>query len=205
MAFTSKVQVCNLAQSMLGQADTISDIDNPTTDREKTYAKWYDICRQFTLKLVKPNFALKRQIVAKKATTPAFGYAYEYDKPVKCLAVLGVGNIEDKQNDYGVEGQSIQHDTLYDEGMPVRFVEDVTIVAYFTPEYELLLAQYIAAHACHEITQDAQKAAKLKAELPADMSTASGLNAQENRPIRVNNSRFKASRRSDATNYESKK
>lgn len=205
MAFTSKVQVCNLAQSMLGQADTISDIDTPKTAREKTYAKWYDICRQFTLKLVKPNFALKRQIVAKKSSVPAFGYAYEYDKPVKCLAVLGVGNVEEKANDYGVEGNSIQHDTLYDEGMPVRFVEDVTIVAYFSVEYELLLAQYLAAWACMEITQDAQKAAKMKSELPADMSTASGLNAQENRPIRVSNSRFKASRRQSSPNYESKK
>lgn len=205
MAFTSKVQICNLAQSMLGQADTVSDIDAPKTDREKTYAKWYDICRQFTLKLVKPNFALGREVVAQLPVGPAFGYEFQYAKPALCLAVLGVGNVEEKQNNYGVEGETIQHDTDYDEGMPVRFVKDITSVALFSPEYTLLLAQYIAAHAALEVTQDAQKAAKLMAALPTDMSTASGLNAQENRPVRISNSRFKAARRSDATNYESKK
>lgn len=211
MAINSKVDLCNMAISLMGNTTTtISNIDTPTNDKERVMALWYDICRQFVLKLMVPNFALERVIVAQLSETPAFGYAYFYEYPNYALKVLGVGEIQDKENNYAIEStplgvQAIAHDYDYTDGMPIRIIRDVTDVNRFSPETKLLLAQYISAYTCLPITQDAVKAKKLKDELPAEISTASGLNAQENRPVRISNSRFKAAKFQFNPNFEDKR
>lgn len=197
MAINSKVDICNLANSHLGNfGSTITNIDTPTKDQERVYALWYDLCRQFVLKLLMPNFALQRVVVSQLAETPAFGYSYFYEYPTYALKVLGVGEIEEKENNYSIEStpngvMAIAHDYDYTDGMGIRIIYDVTDVNRFTPEAKLLMSQYLAAYVCLAITQDAVKAKKLKDELPAEMSTASGLNAQENMPVRLSRSRFK--------------
>ncbi len=210
MAITSKIDLCNLALGQLGNYGTISSIDTPTNDKERTYALWYDICRQFVLKLLMPNFALTRLYVSQLAETPVFGYSYFYEYPVTALKVLGVGNVEDKENNYNIERtpsaiKAISHDTDYTAGMPIRIIIDVANINEWSPEAKLLLSQYLAAYTALPITQDPQKSAKLISELPAAMSIASGLNAQENRPVRISNSRFKAARFNNAPTNSSKK
>lgn len=189
---------------------TVSNIDTPTNDKERVFSLWYDICRQFVLKLLMPNFALERVIVGQLSETPAFGYAYFYEYPNYALKVLGVGEVQEKENNYSIEStplgvQAIAHDTDYEDGMPIRIIKDVPDINRFSPEAKLLLAQYIAAYTCAPITQDMVKAKKLKDELPAEISTASGLNAQENRPVRISNSRFKAARFNFNPNFEDKR
>lgn len=210
MAANSSADICNMAVSSLGNYGTINDIDTPTNDKERACAIWYDVCRQFVLKMLMPNFALARELVAQLSETPAFGFAYAYEYPSYALKVLGVGNIEDKENNYVIEtistgAQAIFHDTDYDEGMELRFIRDITDISRWSPEAKILFSQYLAAYTCLPITQDVAKANKLMAALPAQISSASSLNAQENRPIRISNSRFKASRFADNPNYESKK
>lgn len=209
-AINSKNDVCNLALSNLGNFGTVSDIDTPTNDKERAFSLWYDICREFVLKLLMPNFALSREIVAKSSEVPAFGYAFFYDYPNNALKILGVGNIEDKENNYNIERtpngvKAIGHDTDYTDGMPVRFIYDVTDINEFSPEAVLLLGQYLSAYTCVAITQDLAKATKMKSELPAEISTASGMNAQENVPVRISNSRFKQARFGGVPQNTSKK
>ena len=194
-----------MATGNLGNYPSVSDIDSPKIDIEKAYAKWYDTCLDMCLKLTMPNFALARAIVAQDASAPAFGYEFNYAKPASCLKVLGVGDIQDKENNYAVEGDFILHDTDYTDGMPVRYIKRITTVSKYTPDFVLLLAQFLAAYVCLEITQDTGKAKKLKDELPTEISVSSGLNAQENRPVRISNSRFRAARYSPNPNFESKK
>lgn len=194
MAISSKSEICTMALSLQGDFGTIHDIDTPTNDKERTFALWYDVCRQFVLKLMMPNFALARDIVSRSNTVPPFGYAYYYDYPQLCLKVLGVGEIKDKENNYGVEGNRIMHDTLYDTGMPLRFIKDIDDVNQFSPEFKILLSEYLAAYTALPNTQDVAKATALMNQLPAKMSTASGLNAQENMPIRISKSLYKQSR-----------
>ena len=210
MSITSKVDICNMAMSQLGNYGTISDIDTPTNDKERTFTLWYDICREFTLKLLMPNFALTRLIVSKLSETPAFGYSYFYEYPITALKVLGVGNVEDKENNYNIECtpfgvKAISHDYDYTDGMPIRIVRDITDINSWSPEAKLLLSQYLAAYTAKPITQDTALAAKLISELPAAISIASGLNAQENVPIRISSSKFRASRYNGAPTLTSKK
>lgn len=210
MAITSKVDICNLALGQLGNYGTVSNIDTPTKDTERTFVLWYDICREFVLKLLMPNFALTRLVVSQLAETPAFGYNYFYEYPITALKVQGVGNVEDKENNYNIERtpsgvKAISHDYDYTTGMPIRIITDVTNINDWSPEAKLLFSQYLAAYSCLQITQDVQKADKLMAGLPAAMSVSSGLNAQENMPVRISNSRFKASRYNDNPSNTSKK
>ncbi len=194
MEVISPEGIGNMTLSLLGNFGTISNLTTPKDSKELALATWYDTCRQFVLKLLMPNFALGRAIVAQLGTTPAFGYAYEYQFPSVALKILGVGNAKDKENNYAVEAGVILHDYDYTDGMPVRFVRDITDISKWSPEAKILFAQYLAAYSCLQITQDVSKAAKLKSELPAEISSASGLNAQENMPVRISRSRFKASR-----------
>jgi hypothetical protein len=194
MTINSKSDICNLALNGLGNFETISDIDTPTNDKERVFSLWYDVCRQFTLKLQMPNFALARQAVALKGTSPVFGYQYAYDLPTNCLKVLGIDEVKRKRNNYSVEGNAIQSDDSFPNGMPVRYIMDITDVNQFSPEYIILLADYLAAYTCLPITQDAGKAKALLDALPAKINIASGLNAQENMPIRINRSRYRDAR-----------
>jgi hypothetical protein len=199
MGITSKVELCNLALSHLGNYGSITNIDTPTESKEITFALWYDISRQVLLKTVMPNFALKRQVVGLIAETDAqkvqrFGSAYAYQYPANCLKVLGIGNVEDKENNFSVEDNMILTDEAYTTGLPIRFVRDVSDVNSMSVEFKLLLAMYLAIKTCLEITQDPQKLLALKRDLPAEMSILSGMNAQENQPIRKSVSRFRAGR-----------
>lgn len=205
MAITSKNDVCNLTLASLGNYGTVSDIDNPTNDKERTFAQWFDVTRQFVLKFLMPNFALDRAVVGQLVETPPFGYAYYYEYPNMCLKLLGVGNVKDKTNNYAVEKNKILHDTNYTEGMPIRFISDITDMNEWYPEAIILLSQYLAAYTCFAITQDVNKARALQAALPAQLSAASGLSAQENMPIRKSTSLFKQARYySQPTNTDKK-
>lgn len=194
-----------MASGHLGNYASVTSIDTPKTDIEKIYAKWYDTCLDMCLKLAMPNFALARETVAQDSGTPDFGYSFQYAKPSSCLKVLGVGNALDKMNDYAVEGDFILSDTDYTDGMPVRYVKRITTVSKYTPDFVLLLSQFLAAYACLEITQDVAKAKKLKDELPTEISVSSGMSAQENVPVRVSRSRFKGARYSTDPDYTNKK
>lgn len=199
-----------MSLSLLGNYGTVSDIDTPTNDIERAFAVWFDTCRQFVLKLLMPNFALSRDVVSQLEETPLFGYEFYYAYPQNALKILGVGNIEDKENNYNIERtplgiKAIGHDYDYTDGMPIRIIVDVTDINSWSVEARILLSQYLAAYTAMQITQDAAKAKKLKDELPAEISSASGMNAQENVPIRISNSRFKASRFNYNPNFTSKK
>ena len=193
----SKIQICNLALSRLGNRDSVNNIDAPKTPFERAFAVWYDVCRQFMLKKLMPNFALTRDVVAAIDETPAFGYAYVYQYPKDCLKVLGVGNVQDKQNNYSVEGNKIYTDEVYEDGMELRYVKDETDVTKFSSEFIMALSAELAEKVSLQITQDGDKLTAMNVLKKSDQSEASALNGQENRPIRINRSKFRQARMVD--------
>lgn len=203
---TSKVDICNLALGHLGITDTIANIDTPTNSKERTFALWYDVVRKTLLKNVVPNFALARDTVAQIPGTPTFGYAFKYAYPSNAVKLLGVGNIEDKLEErIAVEGGIIYTDEDSSTGLNVRFIKNVTDVTAMSPEFQLLLSLYLAEKVCLAITQSTTKQAAITKKLPREMSSVSGLNAQENPPVRRSNSRFRQARYSDQSHNTGKK
>lgn len=194
MTINSKVDICNMALSHLGNYGTVTNIDTPTNDKEITFALWYDITRQTTLKYLMPNFALARKVVAKLVETPIFGYAYAYEYPNDCLKVLGIGDIDQKGFNYTIEGGKIYTDVDYEEGMPIRYIKDIKDVNKFSPEFKMHFSFDLANNTALPITQDKDKAAFIIAQLPGKMAMLSGVNAQENPPVRRSISRFRTSR-----------
>lgn len=198
MALTSKIDLCNLSLGHLGNFGTISNIDTPSNDKEITFALWYDISRQTMLKMLMPNFALARKVVAQVITPAPFGnaqgYQQAYEYPTDCLKVLGIGEVKDKENNYAVEGNLIWTNEPYPDGLPLRYIKDIEDVTMMSPEFKMTFSLFLASNTCMDITQDANKAKLLLQLLPEKISTLSGLNAQENMPIRKSVSRFRASR-----------
>jgi len=201
----SPEQICNLAYSRLGGKESINSLDNPQTAVERVFAIWYDICRQFMLKKLMPNFALGRKVVAQLDETPAFGYSYAYEYPKDCLKVLGIGEIQDKENNYSVEGNKILTDEEYDDGMEVRYIIDEIDVTKFSPEFIMALSAELGEKVSLQLTQDPDKLTALNTLKKSDQSEASALNGQENRPIRINNSKFKQARTTDNPQNYTKK
>lgn len=193
----SSVEICNLSLSRLGNKGSVEDIDNPTTPVERVFATWYNICRQFMLKKLMPNFALKRDVIAALVETPPFGYTYVYALPKDCLKPLGIGEIQEKENNYSVEGNKLYTDEYYEDGLPLRYVKDETDVSKFSSDFIMAFSAELAEKASLQITQDVEKLTAMNTLKKSDQSEASALNGQENRPIRINRSRFKEARTSD--------
>lgn len=196
-AIVSKVDICNLALSGTGNRNSVNDIDIPVTDKELVCSLWYDITRQLVLKTLMPNFALTRVVVSEK-TMPdeyASSYAQCFERPTYALKVLGIGDIDDKNTYvYAVEGDSIFTMDTFTTGLPIRIVNDVTDVSKFSPEFIIALAKELEKRITPPVTQDPNKKRIATTEATVEVSNATALNAQENRPIRRSESRFRASR-----------
>ena len=197
MAINSDADICNMALGHLGNYGTVSSIETPETDIERTFALWFGVSRETLLKLVMPNFALAR-IRAGRVTDyvadSTEGYSYAYQKPNDMLKLLGIGSADIKDNSYSVEGEYIITDELYPTGAYLRYIKNVKDVSKWSAEFKDLQALYLAAKTCLPITQDAVKQQALNAQLQIAMMTVSAINAQENRPVIRNTSRFRQSR-----------
>lgn len=208
---TSKNSICDMALSHMGNYGSVNDIDNPKESKETTFALWYDVTLQAALRLLIPNFATTRRVVSKKATSPEFGYAYAYEYPSDCLKVLGFGEIDKKQfTDYNIEQGSdgaveLQTDELFEDGLELRFIINETDVAKFTADFKILFSIMLAINTCMPITQKKSIKDGLEATLPLKMSELSGVNAQENPPIRVSRSKFKEARYTSVVRSGSKR
>ena len=194
MAINSKVQICNMSNSHLGNYGSIMDIDTPKSTSEIVYSLWYDIARQTFLKMVIPNFSMARKTIASVNETSPFPFTYSYEYPSDCLKILGIGAVEDKINNYTVEGNRIYTNVYYADGMPIRYIKDIKDVSLMSPEFKIAFSWYLASLVALEITQDINKSNYIESILPEKMATLSSLNAQENMPIRISRSKFKQAR-----------
>lgn len=206
-ALTSKVQICNLANGSLGNRNTINNIDTPKTDKEIVYSLWYDTIRQLVLKTQMPNFALNR-IVVSQVTVPAgytkaYSFAYEY--PNRCLRLLGIGDIDCIDDPPTVENSMIFTNVDYSSAAYIRFVDDVTDVSRFTPEFIISFATELSKWTSLSTTQDPGKKADARKEAMLQAANATAVNAMENKPIRRNTSRFRAARQGNMSTQSEKK
>jgi len=200
---TVKSQICNLAASRCGQKGSVEDIDDPQKPIEITFAKWWLPSLEMALAEMKPSFATIRRYLSVNGDTPLFGYDSQYAYPSDCIAFLGIGDIKDKENNYTIESDDngnkyIRTDAYEDsdDGLPVRMVVLVTDVSRFSPEFIEELTWYLAVNVNMELTQDIQKQAYLDSVLDKRRPQCASVNSQENRPIRINRSKFKESRTS---------
>lgn len=82
----SQILICNSALVKVG-ADRISDITENKREAILLNAVW-EQCRDNVLRSHKWNFATKRVSLTPTATTPDWGYDYEYDLPNGTLRIV---------------------------------------------------------------------------------------------------------------------
>jgi len=197
---TVNTQVCDLALNFLGNYGSVNSIESPENQIETVFATYWDIARHMALKEVQPHFALKRAALPENASTPVFGYSTQYAIPSDCIMVLGIGNVEDKADntDYSVEGGFIMTDLAEDDGgeLNVRYVFDEDDVSKWTPEFCVYMAWYLAYLSCVAITKDMRKFAAMDKIYRQKKVSAACLSSMENKPIRVNDSKFHRARTS---------
>jgi len=203
---TVKSDICNLSASRCGQKGTVEDIDDPNKPIEKTFAKWWLQSLEMALKEMKPSFATIRRYLTVNEVSPKFGYKNQYTYPSDCVAFLGIGNIQDKSNNYTIEDGFIRTDAYSGEtgGLPVRMVVLIEDVSKFSPEFIEELSWYLAANVNMEITQDVQKQIYLDAALDKRRPQCASVNSQENRPVRISVSKFKQARYGTPSQFDKK-
>lgn len=198
-AFNSKVQICNLANGGLGLRNSINNIDTPKSDKEIVYAQWYDITRQYLLKMLMPNFALNRAILAPTTVPTAYArsYAYAYLKPVNCLKVLGLGDADSDDDPPTVEGPYICTNIDYGSAPVLRFIDDTlgSDVSVMSPDFIFTFAAVLGKCTALANTQDPAKKASLLKDAFTEFANSTAQNAQENKPIRRSISKFRDARR----------
>lgn len=190
-----KTQVANLALARLGNKGSVENLDEPKKQVEIVCSKWWDVSRKTALRYMMPSFARKREIWAQdESYQPAFGYTKAYLVRSDCLKVLGIGDLNEKTNDYAVEDNHILTNDLYQEGLPVRFVADVKDVAKFTPDFIELFSWVLARDIAPELEYSTEQFQLIEKILPEKIMEYCGVDAQENKPIRVSHSRLQLAR-----------
>lgn len=180
-----------MALSILGIAGTVENINNPQKSNETVFALWYETTRRELIRLVKPNFAKKRALLPLVEKVQEFGYSYAYQYPADCLFLLGVGNMNEKRNNYVVEGKFIYTDFYSSEkGLPARYIEDVEEVSRFTPDFSDLFAYQLAQKVCMEIKGDKQLLQLLEQNVISKRVCLCAQESQENIPIRLSRSKL---------------
>lgn len=187
---STKNEICNLALSRLGDRGTVESIDSPKNQAERAFAKWYDLTRKSVLRRNMPSFAIRREKWHLSDYVPPFGYGNAYRVSPECLKILGVGNVTNVINDYSVEGKYLFCDRCFKDGVEVRFISDVKNTDEFTPDFEELLSYELAANVCHELTQNVQMTQYLQQIVAIKRVELTGVDSQENRPVRINHSKF---------------
>ena len=187
---TTKIDICNLALSRLGNKATIETLDTPRSPEEKILKKWYDITRQTTLRRTMPSFAIRREIWAKADFAPEFGYQNAYLYRPDCLKILGIGNLYRQKNDYSVEGKYLCCDAFFEKGIPVRYIRDEQNTTLYPPDFVDLLSFELAYNICSEISDNVEMLKYIQQIMAQKRIEFCSIDSQENKPIRISHTKY---------------
>jgi hypothetical protein len=173
---SSQVQVVNQALILIG-ADEIMSIDEASTQARKAKQIWHDIVE--SVQRCHPwKCCLARASLAMLTSTPAFGYAFQYQLPSNpyCLRVLEMDSPELR---FTVEGRLLLTDEETANILYIAKVEDVT-------QWDALLRRavscLIASDLAYSIAQSAKLAETRYALFKEALRDARTINAQEGSP-----------------------
>lgn len=195
----NEVQLCNLALSLIGNK-TITSIQNPQSSEEKICSVWYEITKKDALIKCSPNFARHREYIPVSTVIPAFGFQYCFKKPNDCLKVIGIGNADELQNDYIVEGDYIHTNITDDNALPIRFVKDITDETKFSIPFINYFIVLLARNICYQLNKDQSITSYLEQLKDKRLIEANTEENQESKIKVVYNSRYKEAMRT-GTSY----
>lgn len=161
----SDVEICNRALHKLG-ADTIIALTDDN-NRARVMNVAYQPVRDAELFRRRWKFSIKRASLPALSSTPAFGYAYQYQVPTDFLRLIEGGDLMSNVDlsdyrgggaTYAREGDKIL--TNYEAPIDVRYIARITDTSLFDPAFAEALSARLAMECCKRITDsDTAKAA----------------------------------------------
>ena len=142
---TSKEEICNMALSRLG-ASTITSLTDGTTEAKLCNTYFDNLAERATVQGSWTTATFRTQI-ARTATTPTFGFTYEYQLPVdpKCLKVLGISENKPGTTAFRVEGDKLLTDATT---VKIKYIGRLSDTESYGPllteAIEALLGSYLA-------------------------------------------------------------
>lgn len=170
---TSEVQICNMGLAKIGEAK----ITNLTDDNRVARAcnLIYEDIRDAVLRAHPWNFAMKRVELAQLTSTPAFGFAYEYQLPSDYLKVVQM-DPQGQDIKYKIEGSKL----LSDEGtVYILYISKVTDPTEYDSVFREILATRLGAELAFLINNDKDLKEMLLEEYMLKIGEGRSLDAQE--------------------------
>lgn len=184
----SKIDIVNRALTKIGD-DRIMDILDDQ-ENAKTINSMYDVVLAAELRARIWNFTIKRASLPALATTPEFGYLYEYQLPVDHLRLIQVGeeyvgmSLSDyvgmTEAEFQVEGRKILTD--FASPLKIRYVSLVSDPGLYDALFVEAFACRLALEACERLTQSNTKRQLAAEEYANAITMALRADAIENPP-----------------------
>lgn len=171
MTVSSEVEIYNLAFDRLGEASATSpDDDDPLVRRMRAN---YAQTRDKLLRAHPWRFAMARTALAALEAAPAFGWKYQYERPVKAIRIMPLtkdGEFDGYPIPHRFEGTRI----LTDEKAPlrVRYIRSDVSPPTFDPLFVELLKINLAMSVAYRMTTKRSLVEDLKVEARQLMSMA---------------------------------
>lgn len=170
----SPVSIANLALTVLG-ADRITSLTDNSENARRLNAI-YDYCLEDVLRAHPWNFAIVRQQLALLATTPVFGYDYEFQLPGNCLRVIEVNDGTNLITDFKIEGRKL---LTGEDSVSIKFIGNVTDPNQYTSQFIFVFSTRLAAEIAYAVTNN-KATAELITKLYMDrLQQAKETDAQE--------------------------
>tara|TARA_E500000331_G_scaffold87389_1_gene82970 strand:+ start:411 stop:992 length:582 start_codon:yes stop_codon:yes gene_type:complete len=167
----SVVQMCNSALNQLGAASITALTDNSKNAR--LCNERFNTVRDAVFRSHPWNSLIKRLQLAQDATTPAYGFSYQFTLPSDCVRVLGINAYN---SDHKVEGRKI---LCNEASIKVIYVSQVTD----PNEMDVLLRETIsaglAADLAYAITANLQVSKLMQEKYQYKLSEARHTDASE--------------------------
>lgn len=177
----SKISICNIALTMLGQSRSILSLDEDSK-AARTFSALWDSTLEEVLRGHPWNFATKRIVCPALLTAPAFGYDFTYQLPSDCVRVLLVGEGDSDTVDYEIEGRTIVTD---EAPCKLKYTARVTDTGLFDSIFTVILAARLAFYAAYAITAQPGASGAMQNIYKDAMSGGTAVDGQEASPKQV--------------------
>lgn len=152
---SSQVQLCNLALSRIGGSTITSLSDN--TNSANLCNTFFDDLADEVMAEGSWTSTIRRAVLARTTTTPAFEFTYEFQLPVdpKCLKVLSINEDIPGTYEYKIEGDKLVTDS---DAISIRYIARLTNTSDWDIFLQRAFVTRLAAELAYPLTGDKDKA-----------------------------------------------
>jgi len=195
--FTSDIDICNDAIARIG-GKFINSIENPSTTTETLCASMYVKNRQVVLRSAPWNFATKIDTIAKLSeTVEGFAAVYKFNNDhVRFLGIPSLGITPADVYAYKIADGKIYLRYSGPDTITVEYIRDVKEVKIYDALFVEAFSLRLAYNLSFRLSGKNTLADRLLAEYHDTLQQAKMIDGQEQKPIRVNNSKWLRKRKS---------